>query len=226
MDIIEKDLIISGFKIGTFYVYDNIDPELEPKEIGEKVIPAPYFFERGYGNFTLIKRYEPGTKIGWPKGGYEVSDGAGAKRAFDLDQVICQPKSATQLMLVDKMKSKTSKSTQTTDELDSSIVEIVEGEEVETADFEPKTPGKRGRKPLSPEEKESRETEKAERAAKSGGKRGRPKSTEPKQIIIKQPSGNGRGRPALSPEEKVRREEEKLARSIKSGGKRGRPKKG
>jgi hypothetical protein len=241
MELIEKDFLVSGHKIGTFYAYSDIDSELVPTYKGEKVIPAPYFFERNNGNFTLVKRYEPGSKIGWPLGGYEVSDGTGARRAFDLDQVICAPTTPYQQMVVEKMKVKSIKSAQTDEACDPSAVEIVEGEDAEVKeltieDFEPKAPGKRGRPALDPAEKARREQEKLERAQRSGGKRGRPAMSEAekaRRAAEKEDVPNSdepkvpgrRGRPALSEEEKAKREQEKAARAAISGGKRGRPRK-
>lgn len=241
MELIEKDFIVSGYKINKFYAYSDIDPELVPRTKGEKVIPAPFFFERNYGNCTLIKCYEPGSKIGWPMGGYEIRDGSGAIRAYDLDQVISQPTTPYQQMIVEKMKLKSIKSTQTDEACDPSAIEIVDGEEVEVKeltieDFQPKVPGKRGRPALDPEEKARREQEKIERAARSNGKRGRPAMSESEKArrMAEQEdvSSNNqskipgrRGRPALSEEEKAQREAEKLKRASISGGKRGRPRK-
>lgn len=235
MELIEKDFLVSGHKVGTYYSYEDIDSELVPTYKGEKVIPAPYIFERDGGNFTLIKRHEPGSKLGWPLGGYEVNEGACSKRFFDLNQIICAPTTPYQHLLIEKMKVKVVKSTQTDEACDPSAIEIVDGEEVKVAvkeltieDFEPKTPGKRGRKPLSEEEKAKREQDKVERAERSGGKRGRPKSDKPKEEkpVDTTPKAPGqRGRPALSEAQKAQREAEKAKRAAISGGKRGRPKK-
>ena len=57
------------------------------------------------------------------------------------------------------------------------------------------------------------------------GKRGRPKSDNPKPKQEYVPTGGKRGRKPLSPEEKAKREAKAIDRKKNSNGKRGRPKK-
>ena len=58
---------------------------------------------------------------------------------------------------------------------------------------------------------------------RSGGKRGRPKSSEPKVVSTPKASGGRRGRPALTAEAIKQRAADKAATTKRSGGKRGRP---
>ena len=84
--------------------------------------------------------------------------------------------------------------------------------------------GKRGRPALDPAVKAAREAEVIARAARSGGKRGRPKATEPKAVSTPKVSGGRRGRPALTPEARAAQGQAKAVVRARSGGKRGRPK--
>lgn len=215
MEIIEKDFVVGGVKLGTFSAYKNIEREFIPSVRGEYVIPAPAFYERGSSQFSLVARYEPGEKIGFPLGGYEVKDSTGGIFNYDLDQVIISPKTPKQKFVIERMK-KTEESADSAQE-DKKVMVFIEN----------KVPGKRGRPALSAEEKERRENEKQERAARSNGKRGRPKGTgkeKPTVAAETEPKVPGRrGRPALSEEEKAKREAEKAKRFKISGGKRGRP---
>ena len=89
--------------------------------------------------------------------------------------------------------------------------------------YHPKT-GKRGRPSLSTSEKMVRENLKEQATIRSGGKRGRPKSTEPKVVSTPKISSGKRGRPALSAEAIRLKAVDKAATTKRSGGKRGRPK--
>ena len=84
--------------------------------------------------------------------------------------------------------------------------------------------GKRGRPALDPAVKAAREAEMIARSQRSGGKRGRPKSTEGKEVSVLKPSGGRKGRPALTPEALAARAQAKAAIRARSGGKRGQPK--
>ena len=72
MKVIEKDLIVSGNKCGTFCAYEEIEPELlvspdTPRMF--RVLPAPFFYEKRLF-FYLINRFEPGQKVGFSNGGF------------------------------------------------------------------------------------------------------------------------------------------------------------
>lgn len=216
MDIKEKDFIVTGHKVGVIPFYVDVEPELVPKRRGDVVLPATHFFEGNKVQFTLWAIHEPGEKF-WPLGGYEISDASGGRRCFDLDQVIVHPKFINHKSTIEKMKAKNA-------EENEENAELVKVDKV--AEIEDKPKGRRGRPALSPEAKAAREAAAVERSLKSSGKRGRPKSDTPKEVVVKQPSGKGCGRPALSEEAKLAKEKKKVERSAKSGGKRGRPKKG
>lgn len=214
MDIKEKDFIVTGHKVGVIPFYVDVEPELVPKRRGETVLPATHFYEGNKVQFTLWAIHEPGERF-WPQGGYEISDASGGRRCFDLNQVIVHPKSINHKPTIEKMRAK---NVEETDENEESV-KVDKGVEVED-----KPKNRRGRPALSPEAKIAREAAAAERSLKSSGRRGRPKSDKPKEVVVKQPSGKGRGRPALSEEAKLAKEKEKAERSAKSSGKRGRPK--
>ena len=217
MKVIEKDLIISGNKCGVFSAYEEIEPELTitpdtPKM--SRVLPAPFFYEKRLF-FYLINRVEPGSKAGFPNGGFEVRDEGGALRSYDLDQVIIHPHVIKHQKTLDKMARKAEKEKAKRDR---------ERKRTERAAAKPKnTTGKRGRPALDPAVKAAREAEIAARAERSGGKRGRPKSgvSTPKTL---KPTGGKRGRPALTSEAIAARAQAKAVVRARSGGKRGRPK--
>ena len=87
----------------------------------------------------------------------------------------------------------------------------------------PNATGKRGRPAVDPAIKAARETEKALRTQRSGGRRGRPASGEPKAQTVKATSGK-RGRPALSTAQVAAATAARAATRARSGGRRGRPK--
>ena len=217
MKVIEKDLLVSGMKCGVFSAYEEIEPELlvtpdTPKM--SRVLPAPFFYEKRLF-FYLINRVEPGSKAGFPNGGFEVRDEGGALRSYDLDQVIIHPHVIKHQKTLDKMARRAEKERAKRDRQYKKAAR----------DAKPKNKtGKRGRPALDPAVKAAREAEMIARSQRSGGKRGRPKSTEEKEVSVLKPSGGRKGRPALTPEALAARAQAKAAIRARSGGKRGRPK--
>ena len=217
MKVIEKDLLVSGMKCGVFSAYEEIEPELlvtpdTPKM--SRVLPAPFFYEKRLF-FYLINRVEPGSKAGFPNGGFEVRDEGGALRSYDLDQVIIHPHVIKHQKTLDKMARKAEKERAKRERQYKKAAR----------DAKPKNKtGKRGRPALDPAVKAAREAEVIARSQRSGGKRGRPKSTEGKVVPVLKPSGGRKGRPALTPEALAARAQAKAAVRARSGGKRGRPK--
>jgi len=217
MKIIEKDLIVSGNKCGFFSAYEDIEPELlitseTPKM--SRVLPAPFFYAKRLF-FYLINRFEPGQKRSFTNGGFEVRDEGGALRSFDLDQVIIHPHVIKHQKTLDKMARRAEKEQKKRERQYKKAAR----------DVKPKNKtGKRGRPSLDPAVKATREAEMIARSQRSGGKRGRPKSTTPK--VVKTPNSvrGKRGRPALTPDALAARAQAKAAVRARSGGKRGRPK--
>ena len=218
MKVIEKDLLVSGMKCGVFSAYEEIEPELlvtpdTPKM--SRVLPAPFFYEKRLF-FYLINRVEPGSKAGFPNGGFEVRDEGGALRSYDLDQVIIHPHVIKHQKTLDKMARRAEKEAKKRERKWKKAAR-------DAAKPKNKT-GKRGRPALDPAVKAAREAEVIARSQRSGGKRGRPKSTEEKEVSVLKPSGGRKGRPALTPEALAARAQAKAAIRARSGGKRGRPK--
>jgi hypothetical protein len=215
MKVIEKDLVVSGMKCGVFSAYEDIEPELTitpdtPRM--SRVLPAPFFYEKRLF-FYLVNRFEPGQKMGFSNGGFEVRDEGGALRSYDLDQVIIHPHVIKHQKTLDKMARKAEKE------------RAKRERQYKKAAREAKPKhGKRGRPALDPAVKAARVAEVIARAERSGGKRGRPKSTEVKEVPALKPSGGRRGRPALTPEALAAKAQAKAAIKARSGGKRGRPK--
>ena len=207
MKIVEKP-----WKYGTYLAYDDVEPELAEVKFGDRVLPAPFFYEKKLF-FWLIKRYEPGEKETFPNGGYEVRDEAMAIRSYDLDQVILHPAIIKHKKTLDKMARRAEKEQRKRERKRDKVQKVVSAGS-----------GKRGRPALDPAEKARRAENKVTSAAKSGGKRGRPKSTEPKPISTQIVSKGKRGRPALSSEALKLKADMKAATAARSGGKRGRPK--
>ena len=212
MKVIEKDFIVGGSKLGTYLVYQDIEPELASPQPRDRVLPAPFFYEKRLF-FFLIKRHEPGTKF-WPNGGYEVRDEGGAIRCFDLDQIILHPAVIKHKKTLDKMMRRAEKEQKKRErEMKRRSKPVKE-----------KVPGtRRGRPALDPAVKEARAVEKAARTQRSGGKRGRPASGTLKVAVPKAPSGK-RGRPSLTSEVIAQRVSQRAATRARTGGKRGRPK--
>jgi hypothetical protein len=206
MKVIEKP-----WKYGNFLAYEDVEPELAEIKFGDRVLPAPFFYEKKLF-FWLIKRYEPGEKPTFPNGGYEVRDEAMAIRSFDLDQVILHPHVIKHQKTLDKMARRAEKEARKRErKRDKVYKEVTKG-------------GRRGRPAIDPALKAARAALKVEAGVRSGGKRGRPKSSEPKVVSTPKISSGKRGRPALSAEAIKQRAADKAATTKRSGGKRGRPK--
>ena len=215
MKVIEKDLVVSGMKCGVFSAYEEIEPELlitpdTPKL--SRVLPAPFFYEKRLF-FYLINRFEPGQKVGFSNGGFEVRDEGGALRSYDLDQVIIHPHVIKHQKTLDKMARRAEK-------------ERIKRERQWKKAAKAAKPkhGKRGRPALDPAVKAARVAEVIARSQRSGGKRGRPKSTTPKVVKAPNSVSGRRGRPPLTPEARAAQAQAKAAIKARSGGKRGRPK--
>lgn len=210
--LIEKDFIVKGVKLGVYQAYTDIEPEFVAQEPKVRVLPAPFFYEKRL-YFTLIRKYEPGEHKSFPNGGYEVRDESGGCRNYDLDQVIIHPAVLKHRKTLEKMARKAEKLASARDR------------KLKRTEKAPKAPGtgRRGRPSLSPEEKARREAAKAQSVQRSGGKRGRPKSTEVRPVSAPKTTGGKRGRPALSTEQKAQKEAARAAIKARSGGRRGRP---
>ena len=211
MKVIEKDFVVGGAKLGTYNAYQDIEPELMRYRPGQRVLPAPFFYETG-DSFTLIAKHEPGTPF-YPNGGFEVRDSGGGVRHYDLDQVIVHPASCKHQPTLDLMTRR--------EEREEAAAEraVLRGDKVKV-----KVEGaRRGRPSIDPAIKAAREAERVARAQRSGGRRGRPASGEPKTQTVKSTSGK-RGRPALSAAQVTAKATAKAATKARSGGKRGRPK--
>jgi len=211
MRVIEKDFVVGGAKLGTYNAYEDIEPELMRYRPGQRVLPAPFFYETG-DTYTLIAQHEPGTKF-YPNGGFEVRDSGGGSRHYDLDQVIVHPASCKHQPTLDLMTRR--------EEREAAAAEraVLRGDKVKV-----KVEGaRRGRPAIDPAVKAAREVEKVARAKRSGGKRGRPASGIAKPQTVKATSGK-RGRPALSTAQVQAKVNAKAATRAISGGRRGRPK--
>ena len=207
MKVIEKQ-----WNYGTYLAYDEIDENFLATEKGIRVLPAPFFYDKKL-YFELWKRYEPGDKATFPNGGYEVVDVSGGIRSYDLDQIIIHPQVLQHKKMLDKMARRAEKQAKKRERTMKKI-----GKE-----NKPKH-GRRGRPAIDPALKAARAASKVEASVRSGGKRGRPKSTEPKAVSTPKISTGKRGRPALTPEAIKQRAADKAATTKRSGGKRGRPK--
>ena len=211
MKIIERDFIVGGTKLGTYNAYQDVEPELLRFRPGQRVLPAPFFYESGE-SFTLIKQHEPGARF-YPNGGFEVRDGGGGVRHYDIDQVIVHPAIIKHKPTLDLMTRR--------EEREAAAAEraVLRGDKVKVK----AEGGRRGRPALDPAVKAARDAEKVARATRSGGKRGRPASGVKKPQTPKVTSGK-RGRPSLTPEAIAQKVSVKAATKARSGGKRGRPK--
>jgi hypothetical protein len=207
MKVIEKP-----WQYGSFLAYDEIEEEFVATEKGVRVLPAPFFYDKKL-YFELWKRYEPGEKKTFPNGGYEVVDVSGGIRSYDLDQIIIHPAVLQHKKMLDKMARRAEKQAK---KRERNMKKIARGNK-------PKH-GRRGRPAIDPALKAARAALKVEAGERSGGKRGRPKSTEPKTVSTPKVSSGRRGRPSLTPEVLARRVADKAAMQKRSGGKRGRPK--
>ena len=211
MKIAERDFTVSGEVVGKILYYTDVEPELMEMRKGDRVLPAPYFYEKKV-YFEFYERHEPGTKH-FPNGGFVLAGHDGAKYYYDLDQVIVHPHVIKHKKTMEKMLRRAEKESAKRQKQYEKAHRKAEKES-----------RKRGRKALSPEEKAQREAEKAARALKSGGKRGRPKGSAVSTPKVYVPTGGKRGRRPLDPAVKAARAQEKVARTQRSGGRRGRPK--
>ena len=211
MRVIERDFIVGGTKLGTYNAYQDVEPELLGFRPGQRVLPAPFFYESGE-SFTLIKQHEPGARF-YPNGGFEVRDGGGGTRHYDIDQVIVHPASCKHQPTLDLMSRR--------EEREAAAAEraVLRGDKVKVK----VEGGRRGRPAIDPAVKAAREAEKVLRTQRSGGRRGRPSSGEPKAQMVKATSGK-RGRPALSTAQVQAKVTARAATRAISGGRRGRPK--
>ena len=207
MKVIERD-----WQYGKYLAYDETEEIFIPQERGVRVLPAPFFYDKKL-YFELWRKYEPGDKPTFPNGGYEVVDVSGGIRSFDLDQVIIHPSVLQHKKMLDKMARRAEKEQK---KRERRVKQIGKENKVKT--------GRRGRPALSTAEKMVRENLKEQAKVRSGGKRGRPKSTELKTVSAPKVSSGRRGRPSLTPEALARKVADKAALQKRSGGKRGRPK--
>jgi hypothetical protein len=139
-------------------------------------------------------------------------DMSGGIRSYDLDQIIIHPQVLQHKKMLDKMARRAEKQAKKRERTMKKI-----GRE-----NKPKQ-GRRGRPAIDPALKAARAALKVEAGVRSGGKRGRPKSSEPKTVSTPKISGGRRGRPALTAEAIKQRAADKAATTKRSGGKRGRP---
>ena len=211
MKVIEKEFVVGGAVLSTYNAYSDVEPELLKFRPGVRVLPAPFFYENGTA-FTLITQHEIGAPF-YPNGGFEVRDGGGGTRHYDLDQVIVHPAIIKHKPTLDLMTRREER------ELAAAERAVLRGDKVKV-----KVEGaRRGRPAIDPAVKAAREAERVARAARSGGKRGRPASGITKPNSVKATSGK-RGRPALSATQVQAKATARAATKARSGGRRGRPK--
>jgi hypothetical protein len=215
MKIKENDFIIDGVKIGTYLSYTDVEPELKEMKFGDRVLPAPFFYEKNIW-FSLIRQYAPGDSKFFPDGGFEIRSLNGSVHNYALDQVVLHPSIIKHQKTLDKMVRRVEK-IQTKRERELKRKNKPQKPKVEGA--------RRGRPALDPEVKAARVAAKLESAQRSGGKRGRPASTTPKILSNGNPKPKGkRGRPTLSQTVIAQRDNQKITTNKRTGGKRGRPK--
>ena len=212
--VIDKPFIVGGHQLGVFQAYIDVEPEFVATEPGTRVLPAPFFYEKRLF-FHLKKRYETGEHKSFPGGGFEVRGEGGETRYFELDQVIIHPAVLQHKRTLEKMKLRAEKAITKRGRKSHSGTPKVKSE--------PGT-GRRGRPALSAEEQALRLASQVIRTAASGGKRGRPKSTNIQPKTTAKAVGGKRGRPALTAEAIARKVADKATITSRSGGKRGRPK--
>ena len=215
MKVIENDFVVGGHKVGVYLSYADIEPELAVIKPGERVLPAPFFYEKNLW-FHLIRRWEPGENKYYPNGGFEIRDGGAGVRHYDLDQVCLHPAIIKHKKTMDKMARRAEKEAAKRDR------QLKRGSKPPKVKS-PNATGKRGRPAVDPAVKAAREAEKILRTQRSGGRRGRPASGEPKAQTVKATSGK-RGRPALSTAQVAAKVTARAATRAISGGRRGRPK--
>ena len=211
MKVIEKDFVVGGAVLSTYNAYSDVEPELLKFRPGVRVLPAPFFYENGTA-FTLITQHEIGAPF-YPNGGFEVRDGGGGTRHYDLDQVIVHPAIIKHKPTLDLMTRREER------EVAAAERAVLRGDKVKV-----KVEGaRRGRPAIDPAVKAAREAEKVLRAQRSGGRRGRPASGIAKPQTVKTTSGK-RGRPSLSAAQVQAKANAIAATKARSGGRRGRPK--
>jgi hypothetical protein len=211
MKVIEKDFVVGGAVLSTYNAYSDVEPELLKFRPGVRVLPAPFFYENGTA-FTLITQHEIGAPF-YPNGGFEVRDGGGGTRHYDMDQVIVHPAIIKHKPTLDLMTRREER------EVAAAERAVLRGDKVKV-----KVEGaRRGRPAIDPAVKAAREAEGVLRAQRSGGRRGRPASGIAKPQTVKTTSGK-RGRPALSADQIAAATAAKAAVKARSGGRRGRPK--
>jgi len=215
MKVKENDFIVGESKLGTYLSYTDVEPELMVMKPGDRVLPAPFFYEKNLW-FHLVRQWAPGENKFFPGGGFEVRDGGGGIRNYELDQVCLHPAIIKHKKTLDKMMRRAEKEAAKRDR------QLKRGNKPVKVKSLNAT-GKRGRPAVDPAVKAAREAEKVLRAQRSGGRRGRPASGEPKPQTVKATSGK-RGRPALSTAQVAAATAAKAATRSRSGGRRGRPK--
>jgi len=206
--------MVGGCKLGTYLSYTDIEPELTVIKPGDRVLPAPFFYEKNLW-FHLIRQWAPGENKFFPNGGFEVRDGGGAIRNYDMDQVILHPHVIKHKKTLDKMMRKAEKAAAQRDRA------LKRGAKPPKVKVEG---GRRGRPALDPVVKAARDAAKVERSTRSGGKRGRPASTVVRVVSAEKKPAGKRGRPALTQAVITARASQKAATRVRTGGKRGRPK--
>ena len=214
MKVKEIDFLVGGAKLGTYLSYTDVEPELMVMKPGDRVLPAPFFYEKNLW-FHLIRQWAPGENKLFPNGGFEVRDGGGGVRNYDADQVCLHPAIIKHKKTLDKMLRRAEKAQAQRERA------LKRGKKPPKVKVEG---ARRGRPALDPAVKAARDADKIARSVRSGGKRGRPVSTstpKPPKVLS---TGGRRGRPALTPEAIAQRVSTRAATRARSGGKRGRPK--
>ena len=214
MKVKENDFMVGGAKLGTYLSYTDVEPELMVMKPGDRVLPAPFFYEKNLW-FYLIRQWAPGENKLFPNGGFEVRDGGGGVRNYDADQVCLHPEIIKHKKTLDKMLRRAEKAQAQRERA------LKRGKKPPKVKVEG---ARRGRPALDPTVKATRDAEKTARAARSGGKRGRPASTSTPKVVSTPKVGGKRGRPSLTPEAIAQKVSTRAATRARSGGKRGRPK--
>ena len=214
MKVKENDFLVGGAKLGTYLSYTDVEPELMVMKPGDRVLPAPFFYEKNLW-FHLIRQWAPGENRLFPNGGFEVRDGGGGVRNYDADQVCLHPAIIKHKKTLDKMLRRAEKA------------QAARERAAKRGSKPPKVKvegGRRGRPALDPAVKAARDAAKVERSTRSGGKRGRPASTVVRVVSAETKPAGKRGRPSLTSEVITQRATQKAATRARTGGKRGRPK--
>lgn len=198
------------------YFYDEVEPNLLEIKAGDRVLPAPFFYEKKLV-FTVVRKYEPNQHRWFPNGGFYLRGPAGEFRAFDLDQIILHPEIFEKLKRKAKIEKRREKE---------EAKRLRSLNKIRKEHDKKETKGKRGRPKLSEEEKAKIAAAPIDPNRKKRGRKPMDPVLKAQKEAAKNkaPGEKGkRGRPALDPELKAQREKEKVERSLRSGGKRGRP---